>query len=69
MRISFRIAAASVALQLRILKMISPGTVLIVAPVFKEIKPRREETLTPAEAFERHQVPPPADLGTQLLAR
>ena len=62
MRIAFRVAAASTALQLRILKTISPGTVPVVAPVFKEIKPQREETLTPAEAFERHRVPAPAEL-------
>jgi uncharacterized protein (DUF2236 family) len=66
MRIAFRVAAASTTLQLRILKMISPGTVPIVAPVFKEIAPKREETLTPAEAFERHRVPPPAELSREL---
>jgi uncharacterized protein (DUF2236 family) len=66
MKVAFRVGAASTALQLRILKMISPGTVPIVAPVFREVKPRREETLTPAEAFERHGVPTPGELTTRL---
>ena len=63
MRISFRVAALSTALQLRILKLISPGTVPIVEPVFREIKPAREEKLTPAEAFDHHGVPTPAELN------
>lgn len=68
MKVTFRIGAASANLQLQILKMISPGTVPIVAPVFKEIKAQREETLSPAEAFERHGVPTPAELRRELPA-
>jgi hypothetical protein len=32
------------------------------------MKPAREETLTPAESFERHEVPTPAELYEQLKA-
>ena len=62
MRIAFRVGAASTGLQLRILKLISPGTVPIAGPMLRGIKPAREETVSPAEAFARHGVPTPAQL-------
>ena len=62
MRIAFRIGAASTTLQLRILKLISPGTVPIAGPMLRGIKPTREEIVAPAEAFARHGVPTPAEL-------
>jgi uncharacterized protein (DUF2236 family) len=60
MRVAFRIGASSTWLQLQMLRTISPATVPIVEPVFREIKPLREETLTPAQAFARHATPTPA---------
>ncbi|HVS28785.1 MAG TPA: hypothetical protein VHE14_04485, partial [Solirubrobacteraceae bacterium] len=66
MRAVFRIAATSVRLQLRLLAMISPATVPVVEPMFRGIKPEREETVAPAEAFRRHGVSPPAELSAQL---
>jgi uncharacterized protein (DUF2236 family) len=63
MRAAFRVAAVSNRLQLRLLAMISPGTVPIVEPMFRAVKPEREETLTPAEAFNRHGVRTPAELS------
>jgi uncharacterized protein (DUF2236 family) len=62
MRVAFRLTAASTRLQLALLGLISPSTVRIVAPVFREITPLREETLTPAQAFERNGVAAPAEL-------
>jgi hypothetical protein len=46
--------------------MISPSTVPIVEPMFRGITPQRQETLTPAEAFKRHEVPTPAEVHAQL---
>jgi uncharacterized protein (DUF2236 family) len=66
MRTVFRASAASTWLQLRLLSMISPSTVPVVEPVFRGIPPLREETLTPAEAFDRHETPTPGELYVQL---
>jgi uncharacterized protein (DUF2236 family) len=60
MRISFRVLDASPRLQLRVLPLLSPSTVEVVAPVLLGIPPERAETLTPAEARERYGVLPPA---------
>jgi uncharacterized protein (DUF2236 family) len=68
MRSVFRVAATSNRLQLRLLGMISPGTVPIAEPMFRGLKPEREETVSPAEAFERHGVPVPGDLYPLLRA-
>ncbi|MEX2195886.1 MAG: oxygenase MpaB family protein [Thermoleophilaceae bacterium] len=68
MRIAFRVGAAGTWPQLRVLRMISPGTVPILEPVFRGIAPQREETLAPAEAFERHAVPAPAELRARQPA-
>jgi uncharacterized protein (DUF2236 family) len=66
MKAAFGIAARSTWLQLRILSLISPRTVPIVEPMFRGIRPEREVTLSPAEAFERHEVPTPAELYARL---
>ena len=68
MRIAFRLAALSTRAQLVGLGFISPSTVPVVEPVFREIPPERAETVTPAEAFERHGTPTPAELHAQLVA-
>jgi hypothetical protein len=68
MRIAFRIATISTWLQIRLLATISPGTVSVAEPMFRRIKPAREETLTPAEAFKRHGVPTPAELDAKRHA-
>jgi hypothetical protein len=66
MRIGFRLAALNKRLELLSLAMISPATAPVVAPMLREIKPEREETLTPAEAFERHDTPRPIELYASL---
>ena len=66
MRLAFRVGALSTWLQLRLLALGSPSTVPVVEPVFREIPPLREETLGPAEAFELHRVPTPAEIYAQL---
>jgi uncharacterized protein (DUF2236 family) len=60
MKISFRIGHASPRLQLRLLRLLSPSTVPIAAPVLLGIAPERPETVTPAQARERHGVLPAA---------
>jgi hypothetical protein len=68
MRVNFRLAAASPRLQVLILGLISPATVPIAAPMLLGLKPRQEQTLTPAESYERHGVPTPKALYEQLAA-
>src|SRR5205807_1579426 len=68
MRINFTLAAASPRLQVFVLGLISPATVPVAAPALLGIRPLREETLTPAESFERHGVPTPNELFEQLKA-
>lgn len=62
----FHLAALSKTVQLTALGRISPLTRQVVEPVFRGIRPRTEETLTPAEAFARHNVPTPAEAHRQL---
>lgn len=69
MRISFRVAGLSTWAQLRLLSLISPSTVPVVEPVFRQIPPEREETLTPAEAFSLHETPTPQELYAQLVGQ
>lgn len=69
MKIAFRLAAASRSYQLRLLGMISPGTVPVVEPVLRGVAPRTPTTLSPAEAFERHGVPRPRELYAQIQDR
>jgi hypothetical protein len=66
MKIAFRLAAASRSYQLRLLGMISPGTVPVVEPMLRGTAPRSKETLSPAEAFMRHGVPRPRELYAQM---
>lgn len=66
MRLAFRVAAISSRLQLQILRRISPSTVPVAAPMLLGIPAERDEILTPAEAFARHDVPTPAELYEEL---
>jgi uncharacterized protein (DUF2236 family) len=61
MRISFRVAALSPQLGLLGLRVLSPSTVSAAGPALLGIPPRRRETVTPAQARERHGVLPPTE--------
>ena len=61
MRLSFRLGALSPRLQLIALRVLSPSTVSVAAPVLLGIPPEREETVTPAEARRRYGVLPPVE--------
>jgi uncharacterized protein (DUF2236 family) len=61
MRLALRIGASSPQVMLATLKVISPGTVPVAAPVLLGIPPTNPVTLTPAEARERYGVLPPRE--------
>jgi uncharacterized protein (DUF2236 family) len=69
LRISFRVAESNTNLKLRVLRVLSPGTVPVVEPVLLGIAPLRQETLTPAEARERYGYDKPAEAHLELRAR
>ncbi|WP_409494289.1 oxygenase MpaB family protein [Amycolatopsis sp. cmx-11-12] len=69
MRLSFRFIRMSSWLQLAALRLLSPSTLPIVAPVLLGIAPATEETLTPAQARERFGYTPPALAHLELRAR
>jgi len=68
MRPGFRLIASNPRLEVLVLSLISPQTVPIAGPMILGIKPLREETVTPAEAFKLHAVPTPSELYEQLKA-
>lgn len=61
LKASFRVTAASTALQLRVLGLLSPSTVPVVEPVFRGVAPLDPRVVTPAEARERGGYEPPAE--------
>ena len=61
MLISFRFGNVSARLRLQALRLLSPSTVPVVAPIFLGIEPQTPETLTPAEARERYDVLSPVE--------
>jgi uncharacterized protein (DUF2236 family) len=69
MRLNFRIAAANPRLMLAALRLLSPGTVAVAAPILLGVPPRRSETLTPAQARERHGVLPPNESYARFRQR
>lgn len=62
---SFRAARLSPRVQLALLRLLSPSTVSVAAPVLLGIPPTRRETVTPSKARSCHGVLPP----TQEYAR
>jgi uncharacterized protein (DUF2236 family) len=61
MRIALRIGASNPRLMLAALKLLSPGTVPVAAPVLLGIPPTNRVTLTPAQARQRYGVLPPRE--------
>jgi hypothetical protein len=61
MRIAFRVMHLSPRLQLVALRILSPSTAPVVAPVLLGIPPQNAATLTPAEARERYGVLRPTE--------
>jgi uncharacterized protein (DUF2236 family) len=69
MKSQFRVVSSSARLQLALLGLISPQTRPVVEPVFRGVRPLREEILTPAQARERHESPRPVDLWAEIRER
>lgn len=69
MRAQFRATAMSTQAQLLALRLLSPSTRPVVEPVLRGVRPRREETLTPAQARERYGSVTPVELYAQVSAR
>lgn len=69
MRLGFRVVSSDPRLMLAILRVISPGTVPIARPVLLGIPPTRAETLTPAQARERHGILPPPESYARFRER
>jgi uncharacterized protein (DUF2236 family) len=66
MRFAFWAFTRSTRVQLYALGILSPATVAVIAPILRAVPPQTLETLTPAEAFERHQTPTPAAVYAAL---
>jgi uncharacterized protein (DUF2236 family) len=56
---AFRMARLSPRLQVAALRLLSPSTVSVAAPVLLGVPPERPETVTPAQTRSRHGVLPP----------
>ncbi|MGI5456052.1 oxygenase MpaB family protein [Streptomyces sp. CA-249302] len=69
MKTSFALAHLNPRVELRLLGLISPSTVAVVAPVKLGIPPRKEEVLTPAEARTRHGYAKPTEAHLDFRAR
>ena len=61
LKVTFALLASSKRLQLRILGLLSPSTVPVVAPVFLGVPPTNREVLTPEQARERYGYDRPAE--------
>lgn len=61
LKVTFALLTFSKRLQLRILALLSPSTVPVVAPVFLGVAPTNREVLTPEQARERYGYDKPAE--------
>ncbi|WP_433672962.1 oxygenase MpaB family protein [Nocardia sp. CA-136227] len=62
----FRVVSHSARIQLALLSWLSPSTAPVVAPFFRGIPPVRPETLSPADAYARWEVPTPAEMYAKV---
>lgn len=69
MKVAFRLAHLDPRVELRLLRLLSPSTVAVLAPVKLGIPPRNEEVLTPAQARDRYGYARPAEAHLDLRAR
>lgn len=66
---AFTLVSFSVRLQLILLRLISPMTLPVAAPVLLQVEPRTKETLTPREAQQRYGYDLPSEAHLELRAR
>lgn len=69
MKVAFAVAHLDPRLELRLLGLLSPSTVAVVAPIKLGVPPRNEEVLTPAQARARHGYVKPAEAHLEFRAR
>ena len=67
--ISFRLVTLNARAQLNLLRLLSPSTVPVVAPVLLGIAPQHAETLTPRPAQQLYGYAAPAEAHLQWRAR
>lgn len=69
MKISFRTIHLSARAELAALRLLSPGTVPVVAPILRGVPPINPEVVTPADARARYGYDRPAEAHLELRAR
>ena len=69
LRIAFWVASLNGSLAIELLKLLSPMTVPVAAPILLGVPPEREEVLTPAQARERYGYERPREAHFELRAR
>ena len=69
LKISFRVVERNKRLKLAVLRLISPMTVPVVAPILLGVEPTNPEVVTPAEARARYGYDRPRDAHLELRAR
>jgi uncharacterized protein (DUF2236 family) len=69
MRVAFWLAHLSKRAELMFLRVLSPATVPVVAPILLGVPPRQPETLTPGQARERYGYAPPAEAHLEWRAK
>jgi len=69
MKTAFALAHLSPKAELRLLALLSPSTVPVIAPIKLGIPPRKEEVLAPAEARARYGYAKPAEAHLEFRAR
>lgn len=69
LRIGFAVVEHTPGAKLAVVKVISPMTVPVVAPIFAGVPPVNPVTLTPAEARERYGYDKPAEAHLALRAK
>jgi uncharacterized protein (DUF2236 family) len=69
MRTAFWLAHRSRHLELRLLRLLSPATVPVVAPILLGVPPERPETLSPAQARARYGYGEPAKAHLEWRAK
>ncbi|WP_322937682.1 hypothetical protein [Nocardioides bizhenqiangii] len=69
LRIAFWVVSLNGPAQVALLRLVSPMTASVAAPVLLGVPPETEEVLTPAQARERYGYDRPRDAHLELRAR
>ncbi|MFS3127746.1 oxygenase MpaB family protein [Nocardioides sp. Bht2] len=69
LKTAFWLAQLTPAIEIALLKLLSPATVPVVEPVLRKVPPLSPETLTPEEARQRYGLERPRDAHQELRRR